>query len=192
MELEKCKVSNMSTHLKVVLTLPIGMLLCFIFGGGVLVFAYLLIWVDKIPLGIFYTKTGIDAVFYIEFTTLAAIIVGLNYSLWTGFFFMSLVPLGLNSIRQIMKPADFTDVSFILPTFKNFLDGIVAMVAHSMVGYGLFWIMVVVQIVKHPLSVWFDRISSPESIPQAKLFFQTVFNLALAVYLKEWAVFNPV
>lgn len=192
MVLERCNLSYVYAHLKVVLTLLIGLLLCFILGGWILAFAYLLIWVDKIPLGIFYARTGIDAIFYIEFTTLAAIVVGLNYSLWMGFLFMSLVPLGVNSIRQFMMPTDVTDVSFILPSFKNLLDGAAAVVAYFMKGCGLFWIMVVVHIVKMPLSVWFDRISSPEGIPQARLFFQTVFNLALAVYLKEWAMFNPV
>ena len=77
-----------------------------------------------------------------EFTTLAAIVVGLNYSLWMGFLFMSLVPFGVNSIRQFMMPADVTDVSFMLPSFKNLLDGAAAVVAYFLrvTGFfGLWW-----------------------------------------------------
>ncbi len=174
---------------RVLATLPIGITLFFVLGGWMLALAYILIWIDKIPLRLFYIKTGLDAILYIEFITISTIFIGLHYAPVTAFLFLFLVPLALNSMRQFMMPADIGG-GFIVPSFDNIIDGVLAAVMHLMKNMGLVTIMLIVQAIKHPLHIKFERTADPSKPPEVKVIFQTIFNFAIAIYLQDFSVFN--
>ena len=174
---------------RVLATLPAGIILFFVLGGWMLALAYILIWIDKMPLRLFYIKTGLDAILYIEFITISTIFIGLHYAPVTAFLFMFLVPLALNSIRQFMMPADIGG-GFIVPSFDNIIDGVLAAVMQLMKNMGLVTIMLIVQVIKHPLHIKFERTADPSKPPEVKVMFQTIFKFAIAVYLQDLSLFN--
>lgn len=182
--------SKIDQYTKILLIFPAGAILFFILGGWKLAVAYMLIWIDKILLGFFYTKTGVDVIFYIEFITITTILVGLHYPPIPAFLFMLLVPLVLNSVKQLIKPSD-TGGAFLLPSFNNFVDGILAAVVHSMKGQGLLIIMLIVQAIKHPSCLLYERIANPDKPPEIRIIFQIIFNFWLALYLQDMTVFSP-
>lgn len=174
---------------KVLATLPVGIALFFLIGGWMLALAYILIWIDKLPLRILYIKTGLDAVFYIEFITISTIFIGLHYAPVTAFLFMFLVPLALNSMRQFMMPTDIGG-GFIMPSFDNIIDGVLAAGMQLLKNMGLVTIMLIVQVIKHPLHIKFERTADPSKPAEVKVIFQTIFNFAIAIYLQDFSVFN--
>ncbi|MCK4550363.1 MAG: hypothetical protein KAT91_00235 [Candidatus Aenigmarchaeota archaeon] len=175
--------------LTILLTLVAGLLLFFIIGGWKLAAAYGVLWFNNILLELFYAKSGANAFVYVEFVTITTIFVGMHYSLSTAFFFSLFVPLALTSIRMFIAPTDIG--SFFLPSFANFLDAFVAVIAHLLRNQGLFTIMVVVLLIKHSLSLKSEKFTELQK-PYLKLniLLQIVFNLLLAYYLNDWILFR--
>lgn len=178
-------------NIRILSTLPLGAMLFLFLGGWKLSIAYIVIWLDKLPLAMIYTKTGIDAVICPELVTIATIFVGMNYSLTPAFLFSFFVPLLLGSIKQFILPADMGS-PFFVPSFQNFLDGLIAAIANLMKSHGLFSIMAVSMIVKHPLNLWFERIANPAKPLEINFISKIIFNLALASYMQGWAIFIAV
>src|SRR3989338_2930677 len=104
---------------------------------------YLLLWFDKVPLGIL----SIPRLVGIEFTTISTLLLGILYGPLGAIFIFFAVPL-LDGVRNLFIKTESEWPPFV-PGFANIVDALLALVAFLFASQDIFVILIVILLIKY-------------------------------------------
>ncbi len=164
--------------------LAITSIFIYLIGGFVIIFAAALILFEKCLYGRIAVIPGV------EFTTLATILVAMEYEPITAILFCVFVgiilPSAINSLigeKGIMSPG-FQLFSI---GFGNIVDVICVLAIYLLRGLDIMWIMLIVLIIKHTLNNLAGKLKELNFIPDYfGMFMNILFNLAFVFFLHSF------
>ena len=138
---------------------------------------YLLLWLDKVPLGIL----SIPRMVGIEFTTVSTLLLGILYGPpGTAFIFFA-VPI-LDGVRSLFVKIDSEWPPFV-PGFANIVDALLVIVAFVLASQDIFVIMIAILLIKYAVHETKDMVyGKPFDFMVIPNF---VFNLVVLLMFKD-------
>ena len=138
---------------------------------------YLLLWIDKVPLGILSVLRLVG----IEFTTISTLLLGILYGPLGAAFIFFAVPI-LDGIRSLFVKIASDRPPFV-PGFANVVDAVLVIVAFVLASQDIFVIIISILLIKYAVHETKDMVyGKPFDFMVVPNF---VFNLVILLVFKD-------
>ncbi len=164
------------------LSLVLGFGIFSLFSGLLLGIIFILLWIDKIILGIL----GLPGKFGIEFVTISTVLLGMEYGPINGFVFaLIVIPLVEGAKYNITGlPSEWPPF---VPSPDHVIDGTVAVIAWLLLGFELLIVVIICLIAKYAMQ--YAKSFLMEKPPDILyMVFTFVFNVFLVIYAGEFFI----
>ncbi len=159
------------------LSLLMGFGIFSLFSGMLLGIIFLLIWIDKILLGVMELPGRVG----IELITISTVLLGIGYGPVVGFLFaLIMIPL-VEGVKYEITKIPSSDWPPFVPSPDHFADAAIAVLASLLVGMNLLLIMVICLAVKGVLK-YFSALMIGKPPDFLNIIFSFAFNVFIVVY----------